>query len=100
MPDIDMDFETRYRDEMIRYAAERYGRDHVAQIITFGSIKARNAVRDAARQSGKQAVFETSGGDVQLDRTLVESLYGPLLHLVRNAVAVAGKHGVADVMLA
>ena len=52
MPDIDMDFETRYRDEMIRYAAERYGRDHVAQIITFGSIKARNAVRDAARVLG------------------------------------------------
>lgn len=52
MPDIDMDFETRYREDMIRYAAERYGRDHVAQIITFGSIKARNAVRDAARVLG------------------------------------------------
>ena len=35
MPDIDMDFDSRYRDEMIRYAAEKYGRDHVAQIITF-----------------------------------------------------------------
>ena len=44
MPDIDMDFDSRYRDEMIRYAAERYGRDHVAEIITFGTIKARNAV--------------------------------------------------------
>ena len=52
MPDIDMDFETRYRDEMIRYAAERYGRKHVAQIVTFGSIKARNAARDAARVLG------------------------------------------------
>jgi DNA polymerase-3 subunit alpha len=52
MPDIDMDFDSRYRDEMIRYAAERYGRDHVAQIITFGTIKARNAVRDAARVLG------------------------------------------------
>ena len=41
MPDIDMDFDSRYRDEMIRYAAEKYGRDHVAQIITFGTIKAR-----------------------------------------------------------
>jgi DNA polymerase-3 subunit alpha len=47
-----MDFDSRYRDEMIRYAAERYGRDHVAQIITFGTIKARNAVRDAARVLG------------------------------------------------
>src|SRR4029450_3037100 len=41
-----------YRDEMIRYAAERYGRDHVAQIVTFSTIKARAAVRDAARVLG------------------------------------------------
>jgi DNA polymerase-3 subunit alpha len=52
MPDIDMDFDDRYRDEMIRYAAERYGRDHVAQIVTFSTIKARAAVRDAARVLG------------------------------------------------
>ena len=52
MPDIDMDFDSRYRDEMISYTAEKYGRDHVAQIITFGTIKARNAVRDAARVLG------------------------------------------------
>jgi len=49
MPDIDMDFDSRHRDEMIRYAAERYGRDRVAQIVTFSTIKARAAVRDAAR---------------------------------------------------
>jgi DNA polymerase-3 subunit alpha len=52
MPDIDMDFDERYRSEMIRYAAERYGWDHVAQIITFSTIKARAAVRDAARVLG------------------------------------------------
>ena len=52
MPDIDMDFDSRFRDRMISYAAEKYGRDHVAQIITFGTIKARNAVRDAARVLG------------------------------------------------
>ncbi len=52
MPDIDMDFDTRGRDEMIRYAAEMYGRENVAQIITFGTIKARQAVRDAARVLG------------------------------------------------
>ena len=52
MPDIDMDFDSRYRDEMIRYAADRYGRDHVAQIVTFGTIKARASVRDAARVLG------------------------------------------------
>lgn len=53
MPDIDMDFDSRYRDEMIRYAAERYGRDKVAQIVTFSTIKARAAVRDAARVLGQ-----------------------------------------------
>lgn len=52
MPDIDMDFDDRYRDEMIRYASDRYGRDHVAQIVTFSTIKARAAVRDAARVLG------------------------------------------------
>jgi DNA polymerase-3 subunit alpha len=52
MPDIDMDFDERYRAEMIRYAAERYGWDRVAQIITFSTIKARAAVRDAARVLG------------------------------------------------
>ena len=54
MPDIDMDFDSRYRDQMIRYAADKYGRDHVAQIITFATIKARNAVRDAARVLGHE----------------------------------------------
>src|SRR3954468_17009584 len=49
MPDIDMDFDSRYRGEMIKYAAQRYGADHVAQIVTFSTIKARAAVRDAAR---------------------------------------------------
>jgi DNA polymerase-3 subunit alpha len=52
MPDIDMDFDSRYRGEMIRYAAQRYGYDRVAQIITFSTIKARAAVRDAARVLG------------------------------------------------
>jgi len=52
MPDIDMDFDTRYRDNMIRYAADMYGRDCVAQIVTFSQIKARAAVRDAARVLG------------------------------------------------
>ncbi len=52
MPDIDMDFDERYRGEMIKYAAERYGWDHVAQIVTFSTIKARAAVRDAARVLG------------------------------------------------
>jgi DNA polymerase III subunit alpha len=59
MPDIDMDFDERYRGEMIRYASERYGSDHVAQIITFSTIKGRQAVRDSARVLG----FPYSLGD-------------------------------------
>jgi DNA polymerase III subunit alpha len=49
MPDIDIDFDDRRRAEMIRYAAQRYGPDHVAQVITFATIKAKSAIRDAAR---------------------------------------------------
>ncbi len=49
MPDIDIDFDDRRRGEMIKYAANRYGDDHVAQIVTFGTIKAKSAIRDAAR---------------------------------------------------
>jgi DNA polymerase-3 subunit alpha len=52
MPDIDMDFDERRRGEMIRYVADRYGADHVAQIVTFSTIKARAAVRDGARVLG------------------------------------------------
>jgi len=52
MPDIDMDFDERFRGDMIKYAAEKYGPDHVAQIVTFSTIKARAAVRDAARVLG------------------------------------------------
>ncbi|HEX6299093.1 MAG TPA: DNA polymerase III subunit alpha [Acidimicrobiia bacterium] len=52
MPDIDMDFDERFRGEMIRYAAEKYGHDRVAQIITFSTIKGKQAVRDSARVLG------------------------------------------------
>ena len=52
MPDIDMDFDERRRGDMIRYATERYGEERVAQIITYGTIKAKAAVKDAARVLG------------------------------------------------
>ncbi|MBN2114896.1 MAG: DNA polymerase III subunit alpha [Acidimicrobiia bacterium] len=52
LPDIDMDFDERYRSEMIRYVSERYGSDHVAQIVTFSTIKGRQALRDSARVLG------------------------------------------------
>lgn len=52
MPDIDIDFSKEDRDKMLAYVAERYGRRNVAQIIAFGTIKARQAVRDAGRIMG------------------------------------------------
>ena len=52
MPDIDMDFDERRRDEVIRYATQKYGADHVAQIVTFQTIKGKQGIRDAARVLG------------------------------------------------
>jgi len=52
MPDIDMDFDERRRGDMIRYATEKYGEERVAQIITYGSIKAKAAIKDSARALG------------------------------------------------
>jgi DNA polymerase-3 subunit alpha len=52
MPDIDMDFDERRRGDMIRYATEKYGDDRVSQIITYGTIKAKAAVKDSARVLG------------------------------------------------
>ena len=49
MPDIDIDFCIRRRQEVIDYVTRKYGADHVAQIVTFGTLKARAAVRDVAR---------------------------------------------------
>ncbi len=52
MPDIDLDFDERHRGEMIQYATSRYGEERVAQIITYGTIKAKQAVKDATRVLG------------------------------------------------
>ncbi len=52
MPDIDIDFCYNRRDEVIKYVTARYGRDHVSQIITFGTLAARAAVRDVGRALG------------------------------------------------
>ncbi len=52
MPDIDIDFDDERRGEVIEYVREKYGHDKVAQIITFGTMKARAAVRDAGRVLG------------------------------------------------
>ena len=49
MPDIDLDFADDRRDEVIEYVSKKYGHDHVAQIITFGTMAARGSIRDAGR---------------------------------------------------
>ncbi|MGD0130541.1 MAG: DNA polymerase III subunit alpha [Bryobacteraceae bacterium] len=49
MPDIDIDFHTRRRGEVIQYVTEKYGREQVAQIITFGTLGARTAIKDVGR---------------------------------------------------
>jgi DNA polymerase-3 subunit alpha len=82
MPDIDMDFDERYRGEMIRYSAEKYGSDHVAQIITFSTIKGKQAIRDAARvldypystgdQLAKAMPPAILGKDASIDQCLTE----------------------------
>ena len=51
-PDIDLDFADNRRDEVIEYVREKYGRDKVAQIITFGTMEARGSVRDTGRAMG------------------------------------------------
>ncbi len=68
MPDVDMDFAEDRRDEMIRYAAERYGHDRVAQIITFGTLGAKASIRDVGRALGM------SYGDVDRVARLVPTM--------------------------
>ncbi len=71
MPDIDIDFSVRGRDRMIQYVTEKYGSDSVAQIITFGTMAPRAAVRDAARVHG----FDYGTGDA-LAKQIPEPVMG------------------------
>ena len=52
MPDVDVDFDDRRRPEVIRYVTEKYGDDRVAQIVTYGTIKAKQALKDSSRVLG------------------------------------------------
>ncbi|RJQ37776.1 DNA polymerase III subunit alpha [Candidatus Parcubacteria bacterium] len=75
MPDIDLDFSDRRRDEVIEYAAQTYGRDHVAQIITFGTMAARAAIRDTGRALGMPYTFcDTAAKMIPFHTTLGEAL--------------------------
>ena len=71
MPDIDIDFSVRGRERVIRYVAEKYGRESVAQIITFGKMAPRAATRDAARVLG----FDYGTGD-RLAKQIPEPILG------------------------
>ncbi|MGN6276737.1 MAG: DNA polymerase III subunit alpha [Solirubrobacterales bacterium] len=71
MPDIDIDFSVRGRERMIRYVADKYGRESVAQIITFGKMAPRAATRDAARVLG----FDYATGD-RLAKQIPEPIMG------------------------
>ncbi|HEY6570952.1 MAG TPA: DNA polymerase III subunit alpha, partial [Candidatus Limnocylindrales bacterium] len=80
MPDIDVDFEDERRDEVINYVSRKYGQDHVAQIITFGTMLARAAIRDVGRVMGMgygevdriaKAVPNQLG--IKLDEAIVQS---------------------------
>ena len=73
MPDIDMDFQDDRRDEVINYVSQKYGQDHVAQIITFGTLGARAAIRDVGRALGMPY------GDVDRVARLVPGLPGMTL---------------------
>jgi len=71
MPDIDIDFSVRGRERMIRYVGEKYGRESVAQIITFGKMAPRAATRDAARVLG----YDYATGD-KLAKQIPEPIMG------------------------
>jgi len=79
MPDIDIDFCINGRDDVIRYVAEKYGRENVGQIITFGTMKARGVIRDVGRclnipygEVDKIAKLVPEGPGVKLDRAIEE----------------------------
>ncbi|MBW3641118.1 MAG: DNA polymerase III subunit alpha, partial [Actinobacteria bacterium] len=78
MPDIDLDFDERRRGDMIRYATEKYGEQRVAQIITYGTIKAKAAVKDAARVLG----YPYATGD-KLTKAMPAAVMGKDIPLAR-----------------
>lgn len=80
MPDFDIDFCNERRDEVIRYVEEKYGKDHVSQIITFGTMAARMAIRDVGRvldirfdKVDKIAKLIPSGPNITIDYALETS---------------------------
>ncbi len=85
MPDIDIDFCTRRRGEVIQYVTEKYGREQVAQIITFGTLAARAAIKDVGR------VLDLSFQDVEKVTKLVPSVLN-----IELKDAIAAEPGFAE----
>lgn len=89
MPDIDVDFDDYGRDEVIRYVVDKYGYDRVAQIITYGTMAAKSAIRDVARvlklplpEADKLAKMIPDGANVDFEAALKQS--PDLLHQYRK----------------
>ena len=89
MPDIDIDFCIRRRQEVIDYVAQKYGADHVAQIVTFGTMAARAAVRDVGRVLNMPYALEDA---LKLSKQLKESYDGSpqVKKLIDTARAIEG----------
>lgn len=102
LPDIDLDFQDDRRDEVLTYVYQKYGSDHVAQIITFGTLGARAAIRDTGRALGipyaqvdRVARLIPADPTMTLDRALAESTeLSEIYHqdeTIRNLVDTAKK---------
>ena len=90
MPDIDIDFDERRRGDMIRYATEKYGEERVAQIVTYGSIKAKAAIKDSARVLGKPYAL----GD-KITKSMPPSVMGKDISLSGVFDPTDGRYGEA-----
>ena len=85
MPDIDIDFHTKRRGEVIQYVTEKYGREQVAQIVTFGTLGARTAIKDVGR------VLEIPFAEVDKVTKLI-----PTTLNIKLKEAIAQEPGITD----
>lgn len=85
MPDIDIDFSDERRDEVIAYVREKYGREHVAQIITFGTFAARSLVRELIK------TLEVSAEDARfILKEMPSQVNQPLVEMVKESKELTG----------
>ena len=104
MPDIDTDFCVERRDEVIAYVTAKYGKDRVAQIVTFGTMAARAAIRDAGRALGVPLpdvdriakLFPSGPGGYPIDRAIEQIAELKTMYATQPADTQAARHGEAD----